>query len=119
MDNYNSDLKQDEFHDDDIDLWAGEEKVLVFQDLEVDKNEVSDMLIAEGGRNFFYDGSELEWLDLNNILIPDLREAIQPANINQQFFRLWKRKLGSRTQSWGTARALPKQKNLSFGTAFG
>ena len=63
MDNYNSDLKQDEFHDDDIDLWAGEEKVLVFQDLEVDKNEVSDMLIAEGGRNFFYDGSELEWLD--------------------------------------------------------
>ena len=119
MDNYNSDLKQDEFHDDDIDLWAGEEKVLVFQDLEVDKNEVSDMLIAEGGRNFFYDGSELEWLDLNNILIPDLREAIQPANINQQFFRLWKRKLGSRTQSWGTVRALPKQKNLSLGRPLG
>ena len=75
------------------------------------------MLVAEGGRNFSYDGSEhseLEWLDLNNILIPDLREAIQPANINQQFFRLWKRKLGSRTQSWGTVRALPKQKNLSL-----
>jgi hypothetical protein len=29
MDNYDSDLKQDEFHDDDIDLWAGEEEVLV------------------------------------------------------------------------------------------
>ena len=61
----------------------------------------------------------LEWLDLNNILIPDLREAIQPANINQQFFRLWKRKLGSRTQSWGTVRALPKQKNLSLGRPLG
>ena len=36
---------------------------LVFQDSEVDKNEVSDMLVAEGGRNFSYDGSELEWLD--------------------------------------------------------
>ena len=92
---------------------------LVFQDLEVDKNEVSDMLVAEGGRNFSYDGSELEWLDLNNILIPDLREAIQPANINQQFFRLWKRKLCSRTQSWGTVRALPKQKNLSLGRPLG
>ena len=80
------------------------------------------MLVAEGGRNFSYDGSEhseLEWLDLNNILIPDLREAIQPANINQQFFRLWKRKLGSSTQSWGTVRALPKQKNLSLGRPLG
>ena len=29
MDSYDSDLKQDEFHDDDNDLWAGEEEVLV------------------------------------------------------------------------------------------
>ena len=29
MDSYDSDLKQDEFHDDDSDLWAGEEEVLV------------------------------------------------------------------------------------------
>lgn len=92
---------------------------LCFGSLETTKHVVSDFLVPEPGKNFSYDSEARLWHDGADLHIPHLQHRLQPLVINKQFSRLWKRKLGSRQESWGTVRAIPKQKNLSLGRPLG
>ena len=92
---------------------------LVFDNSWACSSDVVGKVMAIPGTNFSYDLSSHHWLQLEDLTIPGLEDALQPKQLNKRFSRLWAKMLSSRTESWGMVRALPKQKNLSLGRPLG
>ena len=90
-----------------------------FGKLSASQHDLLDCLQPVLGANFTYQRDESDWLGLDSIVIPRLRDDLQPAALNKRFRHRWLKTLAGREESWGKVRAVPKHKNLAVARPLG